>query len=229
MTPRAKTVPTVFPPEPALPDVALVLGGAKGVYDDLEALRQLMRAPKRGKIEKWPGWIFAVNDVACHPMPTGELRNFLHGFRLDHWCSLHPDKMAKWIGWRAKAGLPDGFVTWAHGWQSKVDEVYVGAAGGSSAMFAARVAMDRIGTKRVIWCGAPLDYGPHFDASREHEAEAPWGRSPANGSRAVWMARSRSIRNWGRSMSGWTRDLLGHPLTQEWVTTGKYQAGPVKP
>ncbi|MCI0434489.1 MAG: hypothetical protein L0271_12740, partial [Gemmatimonadetes bacterium] len=68
--------------------IAILLGGAASVWDDYVALCELITGD-------WIGLIAAVNDIGCH-WPG----------RLDHWITLHPEKMARWRHERAVRGLP---------------------------------------------------------------------------------------------------------------------------
>jgi len=73
---------------------------------------------------------------------------------------------------------------------------------GSSALLGVQAAL-RIGYNRIILCGCPLT-----------------GKNEQNGSyenfRNGWIPRVREIDGRVRSMSGWTKELLGAP-TQEWL------------
>ena len=88
-----------------------------------------------------------------------------------------------------------------------------GTAGGSSSLFAVRVAL-RLGYKRVILCGVPLDKNRRFYDG--------YGRKSEICDRATeisWQMAKAELGDKVRSMSGKTRDILGEP-TKEWVDGG---------
>lgn len=171
--------------------MGLVLGGADCVWDDLRAL-EAMAGP-------WPGTVVAVNTIGA-----------LWPHRLDHWATLHPEKMGLWIEARAENGHPPGFTIWAHEldrWHSKrgrelVDRTLpVPMKTGSSGLFAVDVAR-AVGCERVVLCGVPMTASPHFGRSEAWpEADRYWPR---------WVERLAELSS-VRSMSGRTRDLLGAP------------------
>lgn len=76
---------------------------------------------------------------------------------------------------------------------------------GSSALLGTLAAF-KLGYKRIILCGCPLD-----------------GKNIKGGSyesfRIGWEAAEKEMNDRVRSMSGWTRDFLGAP-TDEWLLTG---------
>lgn len=79
---------------------------------------------------------------------------------------------------------------------------------GTSGLFAVQVALS-LGAKKIILCGIPIDDGPHFNTerglSRGTQDVIPMHRKP-------WIDAAAELRNSGvRSMSGWTRGLLGGP------------------
>ena len=64
--------------------LALILGGADCVWDDLEAVGRLCDVPS--------AVVLAVNDVG-----------YAYPGRVDHWCSLHPENFERWEAKRADA------------------------------------------------------------------------------------------------------------------------------
>lgn len=167
---------------------ALVLGGASCVWADVEAALAL------GEYDA----VIAANDVGAHW--TG---------RLDHWVSLHPDKFDGWVRSRREKGYPDGFTTWAHKKQAgcPVDRE-TDDWKGSSGLFAAKVARE-LGFDRIVLCGVPLDAeGAHFFDPK------PW--SAFKSFRFGWLSHRQEIAPFVRSMSGWTKEILGAP-TEGWI------------
>lgn len=179
------------------PRVALVLGGAGGVWRDIDAAMAL------GEYD---------GVVACNDIGTA------WPGRLDAWVTLHPDKMADWIKAREAAGHPPAdrivvYDTYAEREQHRVglkpDLVvpyrFPGQqSSGSSGLFAAKVALVDLGFDRAVACGIPMDgdRGHFFGGARWNGAQRH---------RAGWKEALPHIRDRLRSMSGWTSELLGAP------------------
>lgn len=164
---------------------ALVLGGAGSVWDDIETALDL------GEYDM----VVACNDIGAH-WPG----------RLDHWVSLHPDRLPGWEAWRIKRGLPFGYVTWGHRPHSAVKRS-TPDWGGSSGLLAAKVALEQ-GATRVVLAGVTMSgQAGHF------VRKAPW--QAASGFQKAWTRNRDALAN-VRSVSGWTRELLGAP-SAEWL------------
>lgn len=136
--------------------------------------------------------------------------------RLDYVCSLHPEKMLDWLSQRAKRGFRPPGEVWCHknagprGLIHKgVDHVTEDWAG-SSGLFAAKVAIEQ-GFQRVVVCGVPLVAEGNHIARKRH-----W--SAAHAFRSGWKRNEKKLRDYVRSMSGWTQQFLGAP-TPEWLAT----------
>lgn len=186
---------------PSRPDIALVLGGASCVWDDVAALEAMYGGP-------WDGLVIAANDIGCH-WPR----------ELHHWVSLHPAKFEKWQALRIAEGQPAcAFQTWGRELRMKepkiTDHTRKAWNGGSSGMFAVQVAVDLL-CRRVVLCGVPLTMTPHFGESKE--AFGPqW--AAANGHWRAWPREKERMLGIVKSMSGRTQELLGAP-TLEWLTS----------
>lgn len=173
-----------------LSDRALILGGAAGVWEDVQALEESMG--------RWDGIVCAVNDVgAVWP------REF------QHWVSLHPEKLPDWVEHRERAKHPEfGGITWSRTGKSGVDRVLQPRGAGSSGLLAVQ-AMRAIGVDRIVLCGMPMSPTPHFAESLEHRSGKPW-----TGCRAHWLAWKADgawLSGVVKSMSGRTREFLGAP------------------
>lgn len=165
------------------PRRALILGGAKTVWEDVEAALALSEFD----------CVIAANDVGAH-----------WSGKLDHWVSLHPDRLARWILERERKGYPNGFATWAHKKLAgcQIDNT-TSDWKGSSGLFAAKVALE-LGYNRIVLCGVPLSAdGAHFFDPK------PWAAFQAF--RFGWIAHRPLLVPHVRSMSGWTQELLGAP------------------
>ena len=178
--------------------LAMVLGSGECLWDDVEAFRALHTKP---------GIIVACNDAVAH-WPD----------RLTAACSLHPDKIAGWLRARERAGFaePDwAFADCASGAGFGYDETPYRFAGqtasGSSGLFALKVALEDLGATRAVLCGVPMDTRAHFHVG------GPWGGARRH--QIGWRQALPAIAGRARSMSGWTRDMLGGP-TQSWMRNG---------
>lgn len=187
---------------PALRRAALVLGGAETVWRDLLVLETMVGG-------QWPGIILAVNDLACRlARPFG------------HWVTIHPEKLRRvgdgWEKLRAIKGYPGGYQVWSHNYNQRRHGV--GAVrqwgSGSSGLLAVTVAYE-LGCPKVVLCGVPMDQRPHFAESVVHKQDRDWTGPRSH--RKAWVDHEERIRERTRSLSGWTRQLLGPP-TLEWLT-----------
>lgn len=169
---------------------AIVLGGGETLHQDLEDLNLkyegVLACNEAGAI--WPG-------------------------QLDAWVTLHPNKFGTWISQRKDNGHPKALGLWAHNKRAGIEVhstkyMFPGQArSGSSGCFAAKVALLDMGFDRVVLCGIPMTPRPHFFDNKNWRA--------ADGFRRAWQELPMVYRNKMRSMSGWTRVLLGSPKDWE--------------
>ncbi|KKK49495.1 hypothetical protein LCGC14_3134470, partial [marine sediment metagenome] len=176
------------------PEWALILGGGELVWDEVLAWEEMYG-------RQWDGIVIAANDVGSH-WPRA----------LDHWVTLHPDKMVQWRKQRATYGFSVDYETWGRQ-KHHVDHQIRPWAGGASGMLAIQVA-GIIGCRRAVLCGIPMTPSPHFTESIIHRSGHPW-KSVAGHWRA-WDAHLDKMTGWVRSMSGRTQETLGTP-TLEWL------------
>lgn len=170
----------------------LILGGSNSVWDDASEALALFR----------PDAIAAVNDIGTR-----------WAGRLDVWATLHHEKMATWRATRAASG----FIPAKHhigseeapGVDSIEDYRWPGmTASGSSGLFAVKAMLDR-GYDRVVLAGIPMQAaGAHFFS--------PEGWHEVGAFTAAWQDQFSRLDGAVRSMSGWTRTLLGSP-DAEWL------------
>lgn len=163
---------------------ALILGGAACVWDDLRTLGPY------GDI------VIAVNDIGA-----------VYPHRIDHWATLHGEKLPDWSAKRVVRGYNTDYTTWTRPEKpGQTDRVLSGWSSGSSGFLAVGVALE-VGATEVVLAGVPMDGSPHF-FDREG-----WKGFLAH--RAAWERKADDLRGRVFSMSGWTRRLLGSP---PWLT-----------
>lgn len=175
-----------------------MLGGAACVWSDFEAALDL---------GEFHGAV-ACNDVgAAYPG------------HLDALVTLHAEKAPIWVGRRAAAGRPSPGAVLAHDGLGHAPPACVTGTTnwrfegqkdtGSSGLFALKVALIDLGFDGAVLCGVPMTpaQGHFFDA-------AEWRGAAAH--QRGWAQALPHIKHRARSMSGWTRDLLGAP-DERWL------------
>lgn len=170
------------------PRTCLILGGADTLAADREAAFALFE----------PDVIIACNHAA-RDEPG----------RVDHWVTMHPEQLPRWIEARkAKGFAPAGRYWHARHRISPVEATPIESWGGSSGLLCVVVAF-AIGCQRVVLAGVPM-----VKMSRHYDDPRPW--MEARQYWPVWERRRAQMQPRVRSLSGWTRDLLGPP-TREWI------------
>ena len=139
--------------------------------------------------------------------------------QIDHWVTFHAGNFLLWMGQRSLRGFSPAVVYWGALYRGREMGVhdcaglavnYVPSVGGSSGFLAAhQVALCELRCERVLMAGVPMTVeGGHYgDAFLWDEALVY---------RQTWIERVGELRSKVRSMSGWTRELLGSP-TPEWI------------
>lgn len=166
----------------------IALGGAEGVWQELEQALALCPDANVG----------AVNEAGRD-----------YGGHLSIWATLHPEKLAKWQ--RRRQGNSDYLAITNKGhFEPRIDRIVPEEWSGSSGLYLVQVAILEMGYDRVICCGVPMSENPHYFDKKA------W--SVASNYRRGWRQAAKSQRLEGRvkSMSGWTRELLGEP-TKDWL------------
>jgi hypothetical protein len=173
--------------------VALCLGGALTVWDDYAAAQRLLS-----------GRLHNVLVVTCN------LGGLHYAGHLDAWVSLHSEWMSDWIEERRRLGYPDAALVGIHReWDIPGAKVLDMRWPGSSGLYMAQFAIEVLGAERAILCGVPMDgTGSHI-----HHGGA-WEK-PERYHEGFVLAKCHGAPI--RSMSGWTRDLMGAP-DAEWLT-----------
>lgn len=175
---------------------AFVLGGADCVFSDLNRALDIAS----------PDIVIAVNDVVSYyPGP------------IDVMVTAHPTYITKkhWLRTRAERGYSPipRIVSFAPHKDIVTDILPIywpGASNsGSSGLYAVKVARELLNADRVILCGVPISVkNKHFF----HNAD--W--KDALIFQSTWREVSPLFVGSVRSMSGFTRYLLGEP-TRDWV------------
>ncbi len=173
---------------------ALVCGNAAGVFAEVEAAQRRLDRPV----------IFAVNDVGMY-LP-----------QVDHWVSLHADKLGTWrsVRWAERtqkestqyhSDTARPFIDWT--WQQVTPQFCL------SGYFAMQVAWI-MGCEHIVLCGCPGDATPRFFEAQARESFG-YGSQEHGSDRAVGaqlqyeMARLPEFKQAIRSMSGWTKSYFG--------------------
>lgn len=133
---------------------------------------------------------------------------------LDAWVSLHPDRLPRDIAWRRELGYPDAARTYGHiaapGASHHTEYKFPKQkTSGSSGLFGIKVALIDLGFDRVVLCGIPL-----MREEGRIDGKVRW--SGAEAFKKGWHEALPHLENRVRSMSGWTKQLLGSP-TPEWL------------
>lgn len=178
--------------QPRAPIIGLCYGGAEGTYEEGYRAELMLR-------EAGAQVVYLACNEAGIRLPT-----------LHHWGTLHPAKMPLWRDARRGLGLPETYVSWSIARAVGVDRTVRTWRGGSSGLHIVDVALNPLNLDAAICCGIPLD-------DRKNQFRGlPWGgHAPF---RAGWQKGDilAVLRRRCRSMSGWTRELLGAP-SAEWV------------
>lgn len=166
--------------------VALVVGGAETVWNDVRKAEELCNEVGR------PFTYFLINDM---------IELFPHaGIGI----TLHPDKLLNWVNARARANLPKHHEYWSHRTHKSITIREAKDWGGSSGLFACKVAHFNLGYMRVILCGVPMSTGgKHFRRG------VVWSAAPAF--RHGWVKHKHEVAPFVRSLDGWTLQQFGAP------------------
>jgi len=110
---------------------------------------------------------------------------------IDVWVTMHGEKLDWWRSHRTGNDDHEAIVAPECG----------GSSGAAAVLEALKLA------DKVVLCGMPMDKRPHL--------RRPGGWLPADSHHGWWEQNKDQLVN-VRSMSGWTRELLGAP-TKEWL------------
>lgn len=180
---------------------AVVMATGWSIWDDLALFN-----PEQNNAE-----VIAVNNMILHWKK-----------RVHHGVSLHAEEPPLWRKLRQQYGCDNSHVTCHAARPSRDPQVmncdYIWdilgcARAGTSSLFAVAVGLG-LGYTRIILAGVPLDDKGHF-------YDPPYILMPkqfaSTSVRNQWeTAKQFWFQDRVRSLSGWTRELLGEP-TEEWI------------
>jgi len=170
---------------------AIILGGANTVWLDIKKAFELHNFET----------VLAVNDIGCeYP-------------KVDHWCTMHPEKMDSWIEKRRANGYPDPKAFWTayeRTGRTTFDYEMIRNTKGGSGLLAVYVAR-KLGYKKIVLAGIPM----HQQFEHYH---TPGTWRECHFYQVVWE-HDKSLTEFDdvRSLSGWTKERYGEP-TLEWLT-----------
>lgn len=169
--------------------VAIVVGGASCVFDDVKKARDLCCAAGSDPV------YYVINDM----IP-----------QFDGACiavTLHTEKIAAWLEQRQLSSKQKPSQVWAHRkYPEKIITHSTPDWRGSSGLFACKIAMES-GINKILLCGVPMTViGDHFVRQRRWNA--------CEGFRDAWDCHMAEIRPFVRSFSGWTAEQLGVPTIE---------------
>jgi hypothetical protein len=128
-----------------------------------------------------------------------------HLYHIKYMATYHPAEIPEIKKRREMAGGNTDYLVISHERRPDVDiiEPFVPPTGSSAHLGA--LAAIRLGYKKMILCGCPMRGDSPTHAGSKYETF--W---------AGWTAKIEIVKPYVRSMSGWTRELLGAP-TEEWL------------
>lgn len=177
--------------------VLIIVGCGKGVWDELNQLILMLEAYEK-KYE-----LMAIN-LAIFGLEAAKKVDRLP---LVHWASVHPEYFV--------FKRLHGYMVATHSNKPGpgVDYVWNNCnTGGGSALWATKIAIEHLHKTHIILVGVPMDSKGRF-------YDSPWSQYPdynAFGSHHPWQISVEDFQNKVRSMSGYTKELLGEP-TLEWL------------
>lgn len=181
----------------------LIIGGAQAAFREAEQASQLLSDSG-----------YSLSGVA---VATLNHAGYMWPGKMSHWITLHPELIADWKWKRAYNGFPFDahVVSHLNKWSNTperdrehvnewVDYRYGKSGGsGSSGLIAARYFIEK-GYQRILLAGVPMSAsGRHLTYDRKWDA--------GNYFQQAWLEFADELRPFVRSMSGFTRDLLGGP------------------
>lgn len=166
--------------------LALIVGGASCVWLDCISVLKMTK----------PDAVMVINDM----IP-------LWPASIDYVVSLHPEKLSHWLKERKRKQSAKTGETWSNHRLHDVVKRTTPDWAGSSGLLAVKIAMEEKFDGAIL-AGVPMSPVKHFTRNVDWTAAMAF--------RNGWNAHRQEILPFARSMSGWTRELLGGP-TPEWL------------
>jgi hypothetical protein len=164
----------------------LIMGGARCVWDDLEALGE------------FNGDKMAINDIGSH----------YHGY-IRHWTTLHPAYMKWWMDYRMGHNYGNRGHVQTHSFKHHPDIAHywpLEDIGGSSGLAGILIGL-LLGYSEIVLAGIPMDgSGHYFDP-----VKAKSGLLGSGNDQPWFWCRDNVFAGRVKSMSGKTRGWLGAP------------------
>ncbi len=142
---------------------------------------------------------------------------WLYPGRLDHWVTLHWERMPEWIARRADSG----YETWTRDTRKlarselRPDWLLPHWGTGTSGLYGVTVAT-HLKADRVVLAGVPLTATPYEAGAGTWEGA--WPETEVLIHRDGWTYWHKHGRlDHVRSCSGWTAELLGDPFAAGWI------------
>jgi hypothetical protein len=174
-------------------DVAIVLGGAMGVFEEFDIARSLVESASK-----------TYETICCNSMVQ-----YFPGV-VNHAVTLHPEDMAAWAIGRVRAQLPTIERVWAHRPTGFTTDSTMEWATGSVGLFGVKIARE-LGYTKIICVGIPMT------VEARHFLRTGYDWRPALAFRKGWMRNKYQLLAYVRSTSGWTQEQFGAP-TLDWVS-----------
>ena len=152
---------------------------------------------------------FGLPHSCCCFMIIGLSASGMHAIYSRYMATYHPNQIPEIKKRRESIGGNTDYTVISHLTSPGVDIIeplLPGDRSGSSSLLGALAAI-KLGYDRIVLCGCPLE-GKNNNGS------------PYDSFRVGWENKKKYLNDRVRSMSGWTRELLGAP-TQEWLMGGK--------
>ena len=177
--------------------ILIITGSAPCVVEDIEAALSLVAVSRS----------LAPDPRSLTPdfMSIGLSSIDKHLHHIKYMATYHPFDIPEAKKRREAAGGNTDYLVISHERKPGVDilEPFTPPTGSSSHLGA--LAAIRLGYKKIILCGCPMTGDCPTHKGNKYETF-----------RAGWTAKINILKPYVRSMSGWTRELLGAP-TEEWI------------
>jgi hypothetical protein len=173
--------------------IALILGGAPCVWDDLAAAEKLLVGSRR--------LVVATNSAG-----------FLYRGRIDAYATLHPENLAAWRKKRRGNADYRAFAAGVGADAEVVPERWPASSGG----YGLQVALYELGATAAILCGVPLE-------SAAGHLVQPGAWSPPTTYRRAFAMALPEIGGRVRSMGGWTQEVFGEPTPEWLASTAGFK------